>query len=416
MVETASTEQSSPPPRDAPISVGRNGMGVVEIHSTLPDGVAIVMGKFGRGLVATKSFAKGSIVYRGYTALIVTPPAPPSGVGTTDAADDLTETSQSSGSSDSTTTGHGADGNRSHTKTTDFILHVYDAQGGLVGTYPLDDTNSVLDVADRERRQVYGFDGFMNHSCDANVYCPQVSRTEDLMSYDAIAMKDIHPGDDITCDYALFDYECDGHEILQCACQAPNCRGQMRGFVGVPLPEQIRILPMVDEDVRQRFFRENAHIRVLESTLPPGLELVECPETGNFLRATQSFEPDQIVFTNTIKMIPKDEDFQSSQHVLHVAGRYILLNQDEHFIHRPTYVEAIGYDTFMDHSCEPNTYQTYHDANTYTVYAKRHIMPGDKITCDYGALENQADNLPSLPTTQFQCHCGSINCRGIVIA
>lgn len=52
------------------------------------------------------------------------------------------------------------------------------------------------------------------------------------MCYQAIALRDIDVGDEITCDYALFDYDCKGHTIEVCACGSTNCRGKMMGFQG----------------------------------------------------------------------------------------------------------------------------------------------------------------------------------------
>jgi SET domain-containing protein len=52
------------------------------------------------------------------------------------------------------------------------------------------------------------------------------------MYYRAIAMRDIKPGEEVTCDYALFDYHCNGHEIEVCACGSHKCRGKMLGFQG----------------------------------------------------------------------------------------------------------------------------------------------------------------------------------------
>lgn len=45
-------------------------------------------------------------------------------------------------------------------------------------------------------------------------------------------MRDIKPGEEVTCDYALFDYHCNGHEIEVCACGSHKCRGKMLGFQG----------------------------------------------------------------------------------------------------------------------------------------------------------------------------------------
>ena len=90
--------------------------------------------------------------------------------------------------------------------------------------------HSVQYSGSNQKRQLYGFDGFMNHSCDPNTYSPAIEHSDsNFHYYDTIAVKDIHAGDEITTDYALFDYTCDGHEIETCMCQSNFCRGFMKG-------------------------------------------------------------------------------------------------------------------------------------------------------------------------------------------
>ena len=91
----------------------------------------------------------------------------------------------------------------------------------------------------------------MNHSCDANMYCPYTDRTVDRGFYDSFAMKDIEIGDEITSDYACFDYECDGHEIEECGCGSDKCRGKMMGFKHLLMEQKIRLYPYCDSDVRR---------------------------------------------------------------------------------------------------------------------------------------------------------------------
>jgi SET domain-containing protein len=108
----------------------------------------------------------------------------------------------------------------------------------LLETHDNTDTHSVDDHAIESKsgatskRQVYGFDSFMNHSCQANAYFPLLYRTPNEMCYQALALCDIDAGMEVTCDYALFDYSCSGHEIVVCACGSKMCRGNMLGFQG----------------------------------------------------------------------------------------------------------------------------------------------------------------------------------------
>ena len=133
------------------------------------------------------------------------------------------------------------------------------------------------------------------------------------------------------------------------------------------------------------------------------------------LVASREFKEGEIVFTNQANLISK-RDFTTKKFILNVEGTYIRLYPEEHFIHRPEYVEALGFDSFMDHSCDPNTSQAYQNSTLYTVRATRTILPGEKITCDYAKLENQAEKIQHVPSTKFVCQCESSLCRGIIVA
>lgn len=71
----------------------------------------------------------------------------------------------------------------------------------------------------------------------------------------------------------------------------------------------------------------------------------------------------------------------------------------------------------MDHSCSPTTEQVYITKDVYIVRAKKTILPGDKITCDYLALNNDAPgmNMKNHGTFAFECHCGENNCKGSIV-
>jgi hypothetical protein len=64
-------------------------------------------------------------------------------------------------------------------------------------------------------------DQFLNHSCAPNVWMQ-----DDVT---LIARRDIHPGEELTADYAL--WEGDEQRVLpwQCHCGAPGCRGTITG-------------------------------------------------------------------------------------------------------------------------------------------------------------------------------------------
>lgn len=82
--------------------------------------------------------------------------------------------------------------------------------------------------------RVSTFDSFMNHSCSPNTYCFY----QDDHSCDVYALKSIQPGDELTCDYTLFDYN-SSEPPEKCLCLSPNCVGYMSAFKDLKIQHQI---------------------------------------------------------------------------------------------------------------------------------------------------------------------------------
>jgi len=94
---------------------------------------------------------------------------------------------------------------------------------------------------------------FMNHACDPTSI--SIDRAPDgadeVTHYDQVALVDLEPGDPITCDYTLFDWDCDGHQFT-CACGSPRCYGRIAGFAGLP--------PQVQRELADRISYESARM------------------------------------------------------------------------------------------------------------------------------------------------------------
>jgi hypothetical protein len=111
--------------------------GVITLESTIPNGFKIVDNEAfeGKKIIATKPFNKGDRMYVGHAAML-----------------------------DLSSVGHG------------FALKLFLEDGKFLSQHFNNDTHSVDDYAEgsktgsESKRQVYGWDGFMNHSCDANAY------------------------------------------------------------------------------------------------------------------------------------------------------------------------------------------------------------------------------------------------------
>jgi len=142
--------------------------GMLEIHSVLPDGISVGTGPFGRCLIATKAFSKGTQMYVGSTILaksakprkesidfttIMEPITPKKDIETEDDLTELTTTF-----SDTSSQGSGSANHRPNEH--EYLLHLYESgkPRKLIESLLLNDLNSVKDVFNpsEERRQVYG--------------------------------------------------------------------------------------------------------------------------------------------------------------------------------------------------------------------------------------------------------------------
>lgn len=264
-------------------------------------------------------------------------------------------------------------------------------------------------------RQLYGFNGLMSNACLPNICCPNIVNPTVC---GAFALQDIKPGDVLTCDCALFDYEYDGHAIK--ICDSPKCHGLMCVFKNLTFTEKIRYLHLVDDDMRSCFFADYPDLPIIESPLPPGIGLkIENDEEKTpsvSLVATKPFKAGQEVFTNQALLVEPDLELRI---LLHTGGRYFLLTGKDHFLYREDYAEILGFDCFMDHACEPSVSQEYsaQSKGKYTVHALRDIAVGHKLTCDYEKdLDNKSLGESNLTTIAFKCICGSTKCRGTIRA
>ena len=181
------------------------------------------------------------------------------------------------------------------------------------------------------------------------------------------------------------------------------------------IQEKVNILHLCEDEIKDKFI-STENIKVFRSILPNGIDIATLDgNESKYHIATRNFEPGDIIFNNRVEIISK-EDLESGEiYVLELDGGFHLLDKDQHFVHRSEYAEMLGFDSFMDHSCAPNTYQVYNNKEEYTVYASKAIAPGDKITCDYHALDNTAVGLKNVGTSTFKCLCGERNCYGILV-
>ncbi len=150
----------------------------------------------------------------------------------------------------------------------DYNLYVK-VQSGEIEVFPIN--KYIHNVQIGRKRQIYSFCSFTNHSCDPNDYTENWNIDENgLVSYDVVALKDIKEGDEITCDYTLFDYSCHGHEISICMCGSTNCRGKMLGFHDLSIEDQLKALPDIFPPIFPIFLQHHNLSFIGEVMLPVG--------------------------------------------------------------------------------------------------------------------------------------------------
>ena len=126
-------------------------------------------------------------------------------------------------------------------------------------------------------------------------------------------------------------------------------------------------LPIKDEATKDRF------------------EIVETDEKGKGLKTKVSFSEGDLVFAFTGVAINWRTLFTlQAKPFLHIEDPYVMGR--------------------VLHSCNPNMSC---DMETLKFYAKRNIEAGEFLTMDYDTTEEKLFQ-------EFECNCGSENCRGTV--
>jgi len=275
------------------------------------------------------------------------------------------------------------------------------------GTFLLDtETHSVQ--FSPHLRWLYLFDSFMNHSCQPTTISHQTNEQRERGEYSTIALQDIHPGQEITCDYNLFEYDCQGKTINVCMCETEKCIGYVRGFKYLPKEYQKECIQYVENEVLQSMTENNSNFHYISR--------LDCPSTVSIiydkgcykLVALQDFSTHDVIYTNTSLLLPKEVEIVVCIENEYDEYKKIWLSHEHHTVTRDNGIEYFGFDTFQNHSCDPNTTMTYLDTNyTYNVIAKKNIIKGDELTIDYSTFAPRT----YIP---FECHCQSNHCKGLI--
>lgn len=119
-----------------------------------------------------------------------------------------------------------------------------------------------------------GWDCFMNHSCEPTVSTPTVSIGKDILEIQAIALRDISKGMEITTDYNTFLWDDQDQQIKQCACGAPSCLSKLyqlpiAGMKWAPLEIQQKKFHLCDSYIQaalREVFAQNSNTNLMVSS------------------------------------------------------------------------------------------------------------------------------------------------------
>jgi len=161
---------------------------------------------------------------------------------------------------------------------------------------------------------------------------------------------------------------------------------------------------------------KNPKIMYRVAEIPVGFEIVETDNDGLSLIATKNFAVGEVLFSYRSELFDSEKidmlvlAFDLRRRDGSLERVYMEMELLAHTVNRGnTLREFFGFDSFSDHSCDPNNDFTYVDGpgtvKTISI-ARRPIAAGDKITCDYSGFETHFDG------TVFQCMCGAPNCMG----
>ena len=360
------------------------GNDIITLKCDIPDGISIGQTKYGMGIFASKHFVKGQVLYTGYYTLI--------------------------------------DDNGLNKDIKMFT-------GGQEYPMTTEMHTVAVGVAPNKQRQMFYFDAFMNHSCDPNTFSTDETTDESGGSYKTVALRDIAPGTEITCDYDLFELDSRDKGIDICECGSSHCRGFAHGFLFLSEENQARLVPRLYIDVAEAWAKVCSNVLHFSYDLPEGIGIRLDEDGSMHLVATQEFHQGDTMYSYSsiyidtkivdtilvnVPILHPERCAPSSGGAVMWAGAdrvTRLLTLIDHTVNRGDGMrEFFGFDTFCDHACTPNVDFVYvNGSRTETVTtAAVDIHPGEYITCDYTQFDEGRDG------SEFVCTCGASNCHGVI--
>lgn len=146
-------------------------------------------------------------------------------------------------------------------------------------------------------------------------------------------------------------------------------------------------------------------IVVHDNKLPSVVTVIES-NGGYGLATTRDFACGETIYENDILKI-NDSNQVYMKHIRN-DGTYELIDNTTYTINRNTYREFFYFDSFTNHSCDPNAEHVYITDTRYKIVARRDIRCGEELTNDYTTFDTDND------ADLFECGCNSSNCKRFI--
>ena len=143
---------------------------------------------------------------------------------------------------------------------------------------------------------------------------------------------------------------------------------------------------------------------VLNAILVRDNEFTKVNEYG--LAVAQDIQCNETIFENELLKI-SNSNLVFMKHIRN-DGSYVFLDNITYTVNRGTYREFFYFDSFTNHSCDPNVKHVYLTDTKYKAVALRDIKCGEQLTNDYSTFDTDNDATP------FMCCCNSPLCKKYV--
>ena len=254
------------------------------------------------------------------------------------------------------------------------------------------DTTHSVKLIESENRIVFGYDIFTNHSCDPNTYSIMLTKEkyaeikvidvsdEPRVYYETIARKSISIGDEISCDYCLFDYTCNGHTIPECLCGESICRDSCHGFKNLTLQQKVNLLPVIYPFILEAFLNNNQNVRIVDLFQLIGnnsnIEFKVDSNNEVIINLTKNVSNQEIIFSGNVIEFPENVTII----ILKInENKYILLNLEKYLIKKNNHLVFEGIDVFAVSSDVSFIKSSHNDGHTYDIIAKKNLFINDTL-------------------------------------